>query len=104
MSAAEAVRSMPEFNPDIVLTDIGMPGQDGYTVLREGRAFRDQLGRAMPMVAVTAYARADDRERAIAAGFDDYLAKPVDPNALIVAVATLAGLSFRPRLAKTPID
>jgi CheY-like chemotaxis protein/two-component sensor histidine kinase len=90
MSASEAVAALSEFTPDLVLSDIAMPGQDGYAVLSEVRALETRLGRHVPVAAVTAYAHAEDRERAIAAGFDEYLAKPIDPAALASAVAALA--------------
>jgi PAS domain S-box-containing protein len=89
-SASEAVAALSEFTPDLVLSDIAMPGQDGYAVLSEVRALETRLGRHVPVAAVTAYAHAEDRERAIAAGFDEYLAKPIDPAALASAVAALA--------------
>ena len=92
MSASEAVDALSEFKPDLVLSDIAMPGRDGYAVLGEVRALETMLGRHVPVAAVTAYAHAEDRERAIAAGFDEYLAKPVDPAALACAVAALAAV------------
>ena len=90
MSAGDAVDALSEFHPDLVLSDIAMPGRDGYAVLSEVRALETTLGHRVPVAAVTAYAHAEDRERAIAAGFDDYLAKPIDPAALARAVAALA--------------
>jgi CheY-like chemotaxis protein len=82
MSATEVIGALPEFRPDLVLSDIAMPGRDGYAVLGEVRAIETTLGRRVPVAAVSAYAHADDRERAIAAGFDQYLAKPVEPATL----------------------
>jgi CheY-like chemotaxis protein len=94
MSAAEAIGALPEFSPDLVLSDIAMPDRDGYAVLKEVRAIETSLGRRVPVAAVSAYAHAEDRQRAIAAGFDQYLAKPVDPAALASTVKALsAGLS-----------
>jgi CheY-like chemotaxis protein len=90
MSVSDAIDALSEFNPALVLSDIAMPGRDGYAVLSEVRAFETTLGRRVPVAAVTAYAHAEDRERAFAAGFDDYLAKPIDPSALASAVAALA--------------
>jgi PAS domain S-box-containing protein len=95
MSASDAVDAMSEFKPHLVLSDIAMPSRDGYTVLREVRALETSLGRHVPVAAVTAYAHAEDRKRAMAAGFDEYLAKPVDPVALARAVAALAAASNR---------
>jgi PAS domain S-box-containing protein len=95
MSASEAVDALSEFKPDLVLSDIAMPGRDGYAVLSQVRALETALGRRVPVAAVTAYAHAEDRERAIAAGFDEYVAKPVDPAALASAVAALAATANR---------
>ena len=95
-SADDALDALSEFNPALVLSDIAMPGRDGYAVLSGVRALETTLGRRVPVAAVTAYAHTDDRERAFAAGFDDYLAKPIDPAALACAVAALAAVT-RPR-------
>ena len=95
MSAGEAVDALSEFTPDLVLSDIAMPGRDGYAVLSEVRALEVRLGRHVPVAAVTAYAHTEDRERAIAAGFDEYLAKPIHPAALARAVAALAAVCNR---------
>jgi CheY-like chemotaxis protein len=75
---------------DVLLTDIGMPGIDGYDLMRRVRAGRYGQPRA---IAVTAFARAEDRDRAIAAGFDAHLAKPVNAARLLQTVAQLAAAS-----------
>ena len=90
LSAGAAIDALPEFAPDLVLTDIAMPARDGYAVMSAVRALETALGRRVPVAAVTANAHAEDRERAIAAGFDEYLAKPIQPAALARAVASLA--------------
>jgi CheY-like chemotaxis protein len=72
-----------------------MPGRDGYAVLSEVRAVEPLLGRRVPVAAVSAYAHAEDRQRAIAAGFDQYLAKPVEPATLASVVNALAVGSSR---------
>ncbi len=95
MSVVEAIELLPAFKPDVVLSDIGMPGLDGYALLAEVRAFEAARGRRLPVAAVTAYARPEDREQAFAAGFDDYVPKPVDPAALARTVATLAGMVMK---------
>jgi PAS domain S-box-containing protein len=94
-SASDAVDALSDFTPDLVLSDIAMPGRNGYAVLKEVRALEATLGRHLPVAAVTAYAHAADRERAIAAGFDEYLAKPVDPAALAFVVAALTAVHKR---------
>jgi CheY-like chemotaxis protein len=95
MSATAAVAILPEFRPDLVLSDIAMPGRDGYAVLSEVRAVETFFGRHVPVAAVSAYAHAEDRQRAIAAGFDQYLAKPVEPTTLASVVKALAAGASR---------
>lgn len=73
-----------EFQPHIVLSDIGLPGMDGYEVIRRLRAERSRSGRAQPfIVAVSGYGMAEDVSRARQAGFDRHLVKPIDPDELI---------------------
>ncbi|MCE9557272.1 MAG: response regulator [Planctomycetes bacterium] len=86
-SAAEARSLLATFQPDVIISDIGMPNQDGYEFMRSVRA----LGLNMPAIALTAFARADDRIRSMQAGFQTHLPKPVDPRELIAVVASLAG-------------
>lgn len=76
--------------PDVVLCDLAMPGEDGFALIRKLRSWPNDQGGAVPAVALTAYARLEDRARAIAAGFHMHLSKPVEPPALIEAVARLA--------------
>jgi CheY-like chemotaxis protein len=95
LSATEATATLLEFRPDVVLSDIAMPGRDGYAVLSEVRQAETVLGRRVPVAAVSAYAHAADRQRAIAAGFDQYLAKPVDPVALASTVRALVAIGNR---------
>jgi PAS domain S-box-containing protein len=88
-SAAEGLDALTKQPPDLVLSDIAMPGRDGYAVLNDVRALEPTLGRRVPVAAVSAYARPEDRTRAIASGFDEYLSKPVEPARLARVVATL---------------
>jgi CheY-like chemotaxis protein len=90
-SAAEALRLLVAGTPDVVLTDIAMPGADGYWLLREIRQLTDASARAVPVLAVTAFGREHFRTRVMAAGFTDHLEKPVDPEALCLAVARARG-------------
>ena len=80
----EAMRLVVEHRPDVILMDLGLPGMDGYELVRAIRDKRPDL----PAVAVSAYARADDRERARAAGFIAHIAKPIDPLSLVRVLAT----------------
>jgi len=93
-SAAEALAALRRRRPDVMVCDIGMPGEDGYSLLERVRALASEDGGLVPAIALTAYARSDDRRRALAAGFQIHLSKPVDPDELISAVARMAG---RPR-------
>jgi signal transduction histidine kinase len=84
-----------EHRPNVVVCDIGMPRRDGYDFVRELRCLSEEALRTTPAVALTAFARAEDRERALLAGFDTYVAKPVDGYELLVVVAGLAGVLQR---------
>jgi CheY-like chemotaxis protein len=83
-SAASALRIAEVWPPDLLVTDLGLPGLDGYRLLASLRAMRPSA--ACPAVAVSAYARLDDRSRTLAAGFQAHVAKPVDPAALVRAL------------------
>jgi CheY-like chemotaxis protein len=85
--AREALSRLVERRPDVVVTDIAMPGADGYWLLQEIRQLADAAARAVPVLAVTAFGREHFRARAMAAGFADHLVKPLDPEALCLAVA-----------------
>ena len=89
-SARAALDVLATDEVDLLLADIAMPGQDGYELIREIRAMPSARVSAIPAAAVTAHARDDERERALTAGFQMHLAKPVQPAALARAVATLA--------------
>jgi CheY-like chemotaxis protein len=85
-SAAEAVEAAVNFVPDVLVSDIGMPDEDGYLLLARLRSG----GGKFRAIALTAYARDEDRSRALAAGFDRHLTKPVSPEELVEAVAKLS--------------
>ena len=89
-SAREALDALARTNVDLLLSDIAMPGEDGCELIRRIRAMPSLRHATMPAAAVTAHARDDERERALAAGFHMHLSKPVHPAALAKAVATLA--------------
>ncbi len=90
-SAAEALGLLEVFRPDVLVSDIGMPHEDGYTLMRKVRALGPEHGGAIPAAAVTAYARTEDRMRALLAGFQTHIAKPVERAELAAVVASLAG-------------
>jgi PAS domain S-box-containing protein len=82
-----AVRSAQAVWPDVLLSDIGLPQRDGYELVQEFRRLQRAAGRAhLPAVALTAFARPEDRTRALDAGFDRHLAKPLNPHALVIAI------------------
>ena len=90
-SAEEALRAIETTRPHVLLADIGMPRTDGYELIRQVRALRADQGGAVPAAALTAFARSEDRTRALLAGYQTHLAKPVQPVELVAAVASLAG-------------
>jgi PAS domain S-box-containing protein len=92
-SAREALAAIERSRPDVLIADIGMPGEDGYELIRQVRALPPERGGRMPAVALTAYARPEDRERALAAGYEEHVAKPVEPEKLI---EMLRGAEWRP--------
>jgi PAS domain S-box-containing protein len=87
-SASEALALVGQLCPDVLVSDIGMPGVDGYELMAQVRQLAGEAART-PALALTGFARAEDGQRAMAAGFDAHLAKPVDPAALVVAVQQL---------------
>jgi PAS domain S-box-containing protein len=90
-SAAEALEVMERWSPELLLSDIGMPEEDGYDLLRQVRLLPPERGGQIPAIALTAYATDADRERALAAGFQLHVVKPVELKELAEAVASLAG-------------
>jgi PAS domain S-box-containing protein len=92
-SAIEALAKLEDVRPDVVVSDIGMPETDGYALIRQIRALPATLGGRTPAVALTAYARREDAERAFAAGFQMHVAKPIEPAQLAIVVANLGGRS-----------
>ena len=95
-SAAEALAVLDEYRPDVLVSDIGMPDEDGYAFIRQVRA-REVPGRPrMPAVALTAYARVEDRLKALSAGYNMHVPKPVEPTELAVVIASLVPKSGGP--------
>ncbi len=91
-SAADAMKVFQDGRRiDVLISDIGMPHEDGYSLIQKIRALPDERGGGVPALALTAFARAEDRHRAILAGFQMHMAKPVDPFELVAAVAGLTG-------------
>jgi CheY-like chemotaxis protein len=97
-SAAGALAQVAGWGPDVLIADIGMPVEDGYDLIRKVRALPAESGGGTPAVALTAYARVEDRLRVLDAGYQMHVPKPVEPTELVAAVASIAGpADGRPR-------
>jgi PAS domain S-box-containing protein len=90
-SAAEGLEQLRQWRPDILVSDIEMPGEDGYSLIRKVRALDAVEGGKTPAVALTAYGRTEDRVRSLTAGYSMHVAKPVDPGEFTTIIASLAG-------------
>jgi CheY-like chemotaxis protein len=97
-SAAEALEMIAAGPPDALVADIGMPDEDGYSLMRKIRRLPSSRGGTVPALALTAYARPEDRARALTAGFQQFVAKPVKPDELAAVVAELTGRPDAPSL------
>lgn len=89
-STREAMQVIRRTRPDVLVSDIAMPIEDGYDLIEQVHELEGNNGKTIPAVAITAYARVEDRRKALAAGFQSYLAKPIEPADLIEVVARLA--------------
>jgi signal transduction histidine kinase/ActR/RegA family two-component response regulator len=88
--AEEALRAVAAWSPEVIVSDIGLRGESGYDLVRKIRTLPAEEGGRIPAAALTAYARPEDRRRALRAGFEMFLPKPVEPGELVAALATLA--------------
>jgi CheY-like chemotaxis protein/anti-sigma regulatory factor (Ser/Thr protein kinase) len=88
-SASEALAELQKHSFDVLISDIGMPDLDGYELIRRVRRLPSEQNGRIPAIALTAYARAEDRTQALRAGFNMHLAKPIEPGELLVVIATL---------------
>ena len=95
-SVREALGALGDERPDVLLSDIGMPGEDGYTLIEQVRAFAPAAGGDIPAVAFTAFAREEDRSRARVAGFDAHVTKPVEPSELLAVLVEITRRAPRP--------
>ena len=101
-SAAEGIRALESHRPDVLISDIGMPGEDGYSFIRRVRALPRDKGGQTPAVALTAYARSEDRANAVSAGFQHHITKPVESTELISLIADILQKSDRSVSLNTP--
>jgi CheY-like chemotaxis protein len=90
-SAREALGALVEWRPHVILSDIGMPDEDGYSFINRVRSLAHDEGGSTPAAALTAYARDEDRKRALAAGYQMHIAKPIAAAQLVTMIAKLAG-------------
>jgi signal transduction histidine kinase/DNA-binding response OmpR family regulator len=88
-SAAEAMQTFHEWNPDLLVSDIGMPNEDGYSLIRKLRQLKSKRAKKIPAVALTAYATDEDRLQALSAGFQIHIAKPIEPETFVTCVASV---------------
>jgi len=93
-SVREAFGTFEVSVPEMIICDIGMPGEDGYDFIRRLRALPQESGGKVPAIALTAYARVEDRLRALRAGFQMHVAKPVELAELVTVVASVSGRSI----------
>ena len=97
-SAAEALAAVEAGRPNVLVSDIGMPDVDGYELLRRVRALGHARGGGLPAIALTAFARSEDRTRALRAGFLVHVSKPVEPSELVATVASVVGRTGQPAM------
>ena len=95
--ASDAMTRLAERRPDLLLSDIEMPNVDGYELIRRVRQLAPEQGGNVPAVAITAFARSQDRRRALLAGYQMHIAKPFEPEELVAVCASVAGVVNRPR-------
>jgi signal transduction histidine kinase/CheY-like chemotaxis protein/uncharacterized protein YoxC len=102
-SGEQALETLRQIEVDLLISDIGMPGMDGYSLIRTLREHSEFSHGALPAIALTAFARSEDRTRALLAGFQSHVAKPVEVTELVAAVASLR-YAVRPRPMLEPVD
>ena len=103
-SVAEALAALESSWPDVLLSDIGMPGADGYELIARVREMEVLRGGMMPAIALTAYARESERQQALEAGFQMHLSKPVEVSQLIAGIANLAGILVDPEPTDSAVE
>ena len=89
-SVAEALEVLEWYQPDVVVSDLAMPDEDGYSLIAKLRELEAKSGKETPVIALTSYVRVEDRSQALSAGFNMFVPKPVQPEELVTAIATLA--------------
>jgi len=100
-SVPAAIGAINQHKFDVLLSDIGMPGEDGYSLLEKIRELGPERGGETPAVALTAFARSEDRRQALMAGFQMHVPKPVEATELVAVVANLSGMTRRKAASPT---
>jgi len=95
-SAADALRMFKEWEPDLLISDLAMPEEDGFTLLRKVRKLKSKRAKQIPAVALSAYASDEDRSIALAQGFQMHLPKPIEPDNLVLSIAAALGRETGP--------
>ena len=95
-NAADVLTLLMQATPNVLLSDIGMPEMDGYMLMQQVRALPTEQGGQVPAIALTAYAGEINQQQALAAGFQRHLTKPIEPEALVSAIAQITAQSFKP--------
>lgn len=103
-SAADAMQAFAEWEPDVLVSDIGMPNEDGYTFIKKVRQLDSNRAQTIPAVALTAYATDEDRMRALEAGFQTHVAKPIEPEDFVNSIAALLTSAEAIPVDPTPRD
>lgn len=95
-SAANAMQEVRDWNPDLLVSDIGMPIEDGYSLIRRVRKLKSKRAKDIPAVALTAYATDEDRLQALSAGYQIHVAKPIEPESFVSSIAAMLGRKSEP--------
>jgi signal transduction histidine kinase/DNA-binding NarL/FixJ family response regulator len=95
-SAAHAMQEFCEWNPDLLVSDIAMPNEDGYSLIKKVRKLKSKRAKKIPAVALTAYATDEDRLQALSAGFQIHVAKPIEPESFVSSIAAVLGRQSEP--------
>jgi CheY-like chemotaxis protein len=95
--ATDALATVQTWRPDVLVSDIDMPDEDGYSLIRTVRALAEDQGGRTPAVAITAHGRSEDRARALSSGFSMHVPKPVDPDEFTTIVAEVARVLHPPQ-------
>jgi signal transduction histidine kinase/DNA-binding response OmpR family regulator len=90
-SVSEAIRTFQDWSPDLVVSDIGMPDEDGFSLIKKLRKLRSKHAKQVPAIALTAYATTEDRARVLKAGFQIHVAKPIEPEELVRSIVSATG-------------